>query len=624
MKLGSEVLLMACACVLLQPAFAQNSTRKIRKAPSELAAKVGTAVPWRTDVAAALVESKKTGKPVFWYVPTVSRSPMDRKPEIDRYMMGGPFSWPSTIALLKDHFVPVKQIGGRDDLSMQLQLARGKFIEPGYVVLAGDGQALLKVDQLTTFQPEWFEAPLRRLVAQPTEKWLCDATFADAWAKYRLGDYRSALVAAHAHVESASIDQEFAEGVWLEGACQFRLGARNEAIRIWNLLIKRWPDHPFAWKAALEVEGHGPFVHGFEVYGTLPAAAIEADPVDGTRSAAGVYSEQELWQRSVAFLAGAHDDDGVYRDSTYDFGGTDGLPNVHAAVTCLVGEALLAAMSRADKGALTLPESQVARVEMLLLKMRDNAMSDDWLALSDRDEIIWARAYALRFLQAWKTRRGSDAKGLEPGIRRGVAALIALQPETGAWFHEYGNPFAIATALQALHGAKSQGFAVPQENIDKGLKALAFNRAADGAFSYRQPRPGRKPRAKLEGAAGRMPLCELSLYLFGASDQDRLLAAVEAGDRHHKLLAAVRKYDDHADRLGYGGFFFWFDMLGRVEAIAELKDATKRKQLAAAQHQLIMELPEFDGCFVDSHELGRCYGTAMALLCFDVLARARR
>jgi hypothetical protein len=37
-----------------------------------------------------------------------------------------------------------------------------------------------------------------------------------------------------------------------------------------------------------------------------------------------------------------------------------------------------------------------------------------------------------------------------------------------------------------------------------------------------------------------------------------------------------------------------------------------------------MELPEFDGCFVDSHELGRCYGTAMALLCFDVLARARR
>ena len=121
-----------------------------------------------------------------------------------------------------------------------------------------------------------------------------------------------------------------------------------------------------------------------------------------------------------------------------------------------------------------------------------------------------------------------------------------------------------------------------------------------------------------------MPLCELGLYLFGASDQDKLLAAVEAGDRHHALLAAVRKYDDHASTLGYGGFFFWFDMLGSAEAIAELKDNAKRKQLAQAQHQLILALPEFDGCFVDSHELGRCYGTAMALLCLDVLARANR
>jgi hypothetical protein len=28
-----------------------------------------------------------------------------------------------------------------------------------------------------------------------------------------------------------------------------------------------------------------------------------------------------------------------------------------------------------------------------------------------------------------------------------------------------------------------------------------------------------------------------------------------------------------------------------------------------------LKLPELDGCFVDSHELGRVYGTAMALLC---------
>jgi hypothetical protein len=562
-------------------------------------------------------------------VPSVSRSPMDRKPEIDRYMMGGPFSWPSTIELLKEHFVPVKQIGGRDELSKQLELARNKFIEPGYVVLDGDGKALLKVDQLTTFQPEWFEAPLRRIVKQPLERFPT-TYYPDGWAAMQLGDWTQVVHLTHRPIRGEdstdlpAVTAEWAENMWLQGAALFRMGRRNEAVAQWQEIAKQRPMSSWAWKAQLEAEGHGPFVHGFEVYGKLPAGALASDPHDGSRAPVGLYGEHDLWQRSVAFLASAHDDDGVYRDSTYDFGGTDGLPNVHAAVTCLVGEALLAAMARADKGNLKLSKAQVATVEKLLLQMRANAMNDDWLALSDRDEIIWARAYALRFLQAWKTHRGKDAKTIEPGVRRGVAALIALQPETGVWFHEYGNPFAIATALQALHGAKSGGFAVPQENIDKGLKALAFNRAGDGAFSYGQTRKGRKPRAKLEGAAGRMPLCELGLYLFGASDQEKLLAAVEAGDRHHKLLAAVRKYDDHADRLGYGGFFFWFDMLGRAEAIAELTDPTKRKQLAAVQHKLIMELPEFDGCFVDSHELGRCYGTAMALLCFDVLARAQR
>ncbi|MDA7936504.1 hypothetical protein N9B90_01025, partial [bacterium] len=542
-----------------------------------------------------------------------------------RYMMGGPFSWPSTIELLQTYFVPVRQIAGRDSLSKQLELSRNKFIEPGYVVLDGDGKPLLKVDQLTTFQPEWFEAPLRRVVQQPLERFPCSQVMLDEWQEYRQGD-RSKAGSFDPREESFvnMTDAVKAEYVWLSGVRMFRSGQRQQALLAWQYMVENLPKQPLSWKAALEVEGHGPFVHGFETYGVIPAAAMLDDPVDGSRATEGIYSEQDLWLRSVAFLSSAADDDGVYRDSTYDFGGTDGLPNVHAAVTCLVGEALLAAMTRVGKGELALSDVQSRRVESLLLMMRRNASSDDWLALSDRDEIIWARAYALRFLQAWQAQRSQDEKELEGGLRRGVAALIALQPETGAWFHEYGNPFAIATALQALHGAKIRGMDVPQDNIDRGLKALAFNRTVEGAFSYSHTRPGRKPRAKLEAAAGRMPLCELALYLFGASDQDKLLFAVEAGQRHHHLLAAIRKYDDHADRLGYGGFFFWFDMLGRAEAIAELKDESQRRSLAAAQHKLLMALPEFDGCFVDSHELGRCYGTAMALLCFDVLARARQ
>lgn len=605
----------ALLAVLAGVTTAQNSTRKIRKPPGEQAARAGQGVQWRADLEAAMAESKQNGKPVFWYVPSVRRSPMDRKPVIDRYMMGGPFSWPAAIVLLNQHFVPVREVASGAPAE-RYGLERGVFIEPGYLVLDGEGQQLVKAQQLTTFHPDAFLAPLLRVAKQPQPDFVFGAVPTELVGAVRAGQWGDVVAATGA--ESGPAER------WLYGAALFRLGRRERAVDAWRALAERHAEHPLAWKAALEAENHGPFVHGFEVYTDVPAAALSRTPGDGTRAPDGVYDEAQLWQRGMRFLVGAADEDGVYRDSTYDFGGTDGLPNVHAAVTCLVGEAMLAAAERSLAGDLELGAGLAARIERQLEKMRENAARSDWLALSDRDEIVWARAYALRFLQAWQRRRTGDQDQVTPGIRRGVAALIALQPETGVWFHEYGNPFAIATALQALHGAKAAGVDVPQENIDKGVKALAFNRNEQGAFSYGQTRPGRKPRASLEAAAGRMPLCELALYLFGASDQQKLVSAIQSGERYHGLLAEVRKYDDHANRYGYGGFFFWFDMLGRAEAVAVVEDAGLRKQLAAALRARVLSLPEVDGVFVDSHELGRCYGTAMALLCLDTLGRAAR
>ncbi|MCP4095154.1 MAG: hypothetical protein GY748_02805, partial [Planctomycetaceae bacterium] len=82
----------------------------------------------------------------------------------------------------------------------------------------------------------------------------------------------------------------------------------------------------------------------------------------------------------------------------------------------------------------------------------------------------------------------------------------------------------------------------------------------------------------------------------------------------HDNLDIALKYDDHTSTLAYGGFFFWYDMRARSETIRNLTDRNLRKRCAEIQKSLVMNLPELDGCFVDSHELGRVYGTAMALL----------
>ena len=119
-----------------------------------------------------------------------------------------------------------------------------------------------------------------------------------------------------------------------------------------------------------------------------------------------------------------------------------------------------------------------------------------------------------------------------------------------------------------------------------------------------------------------MPLCELALALWRKEDQGQLGKALAAAFEHHQILEDTRKYDDHADQ-GYGGFFFWYDMVGRTRAIVHLKDGETRRSLLARQREIILSIPEFDGCFVDSHELGRTYGTASALLCLSWIRGAQ-
>jgi hypothetical protein len=82
----------------------------------------------------------------------------------------------------------------------------------------------------------------------------------------------------------------------------------------------------------------------------------------------------------------------------------------------------------------------------------------------------------------------------------------------------------------------------------------------------------------------------------------------------------VRKYDDHAGRYRIGGFFYFYDQLGRILALRQLDGSPgelgkKAREWRAKLRAQILEIAEVDGTFVDSHELGRSYGTAMALLC---------
>ena len=144
----------------------QNSTRKIRVQPSAQSQRIGSAIHWQPDFASAVAQSQKTGKPIFWYVPTLRGTFMDRKSEIDRYMMAGPFSWPTIIAALNEQYVPIK-IAPSQKQQTKYDLVPYKFIEPGFVILNSDGSEKLKTDRLTTLHVEWFRQLLANNANHP-------------------------------------------------------------------------------------------------------------------------------------------------------------------------------------------------------------------------------------------------------------------------------------------------------------------------------------------------------------------------------------------------------------------------------------------------------------------------
>lgn len=583
-------LLLAC------PSPGQNSTQKIRAALSPVAAEVGTGVEWRADLDAALADARKTGRPVFWYVPTVRGSRMDRKPEIDRYMMGGPFSWPGLVGLLNEAFVPLRQPGGADDAE-RFGLRPVAFVEPGFLVLDAEGRVTASVDEITTLDPGFFLARLGDALGGAAPE-----------ALQRAQTWFDGLVAARA-AESPSMETPGAR--FVAGARAFWAGDDEGAREIWTGLAAEDPStSPWVAKAALESEGHGPIVHGFEVpWAKLPEDALRSGR--GTRAAPGVFDEAQLAARGLGFFTAMQRGDGGFVDSIYDFGGTDSLPNVHVAITALAAWAMLETMERTP--------GDHAASRACFDRAVAYAFDDRHLNTDDRDELIWAYLYRARLAARWLALRPADEDRARPLLARAVADLARMQPEDGAWFHEYSNPFVISACLLALSEARRVGAEIPDGVGDRGVLALLRCRAEDGAITYGMPRRGRV-RAQVQGGVGRMPLAEAALADWGHAEDGALARAVDASFEFHDELDQVRKYDDHASRYGYGGFFFWFDLHARVDAIARLADAEARAAARSAQRAQILALPEIDGCFVDSHEIGRVYGTAMALICLAAIS----
>lgn len=530
------------------------------------AAKCGSEIPWVTSLNDAHRQSKATGKPIAWWVTRIEDSPMDRKLVLEKYMLAGPFMMPGVIDLMSTQFIPLR-LAGTPGVHKEFGLAVGDFIEPGFVFLGPDLKVIHRVDRLTTYHEEWLVHLLRGVLKKAGRE--------VEERKVELSEGRRAIAAGKPDPELFTL-QSGDEARWWHGVALHLVNRDGAAREEWKKIKEgRW-----AWKAAAELNREGPFVRGFEITESLPEEAFK-DPLPSTSTLPRAKADVA---RAVRFLLQTQRNNGVWDDSNYNFGGDRSLPNVYMAGTAL---AALALRAWGDPKEI---ETAITRAEAY---MKDEKR----IAEDDTQEIAWAHAYRLLYFA--KT-------GNKPMMDKMAARLGRLQKGSGVWQHEYDNPFVTATILHALEEARVAGGEIPAGIAKKGAAALKSTRDGRGVFSYEFPGKG----GAVEGAAGRMAFLEYALTFSGQAKPESVKAALAESFKHHELLERIRKYDDHADAYHNGGFFFWYDQYGRALAARAAGDAASLEK----QREIVLSTPEFDGCWVDSHELGRVYGTAMALL----------
>ncbi|MBI3854075.1 MAG: hypothetical protein HY293_00125 [Planctomycetes bacterium] len=359
--------------------------------------------------------------------------------------------------------------------------------------------------------------------------------------------------------------------------------------------MQKHPGSPWAWRAAANVVigedtlPQGPLVHHFEDFFYRPFEGLPAS----TRLAA--TDADAAVRRAVEFLLNAQWESGEWRDSRYSYWpDAKILPNVWTAVTALSAMALAEWRNIDPK-----------RIDAAL-KKADALLRDDKRLNADRNEEIYAHAFRLHYFAMLKD---------VPTLNRIVQRVGAMQDSQGFWAHEYPNPFITGVVVHALETAKKAGADVPGPLYRRAAEALLSTRGSGGRQTYRcdgQPPDNEK------SSMSRTAICELALQECGKLQTADVAAGVEAYWKFVDRLEAVRVCDYHSDgRLA--GFFYFHAGFHTLEAARTLtgpaREATQKRF-----RERLLAIPEWDGSFVDSHEIGKSYGTASALL---MLSRCR-
>lgn len=429
----------------------------------------------------------------------------------------------------------------------------------------------------------------------------------------RLGRFEDAVGPLMLAADSA-VGTRSAEAAWWLARLRVRAGDEAAGIRLFQKIVQDHPDSLWARRANANVlvgidDGRplGAVFSGVARLTWMPEAAYSKTlPID-TRWPAEPLPVADVVANNVRFLLEQQRSDGGWNDSRYSYCPDARItPNVWVAVSALASQALLRHRDRA-------PESLRAEIDDALHRA-DRYLLDPLHMNRGKNEDVYSDAYRLLYLA--EKHRHLDNETARRGTRLAMRSIIIdaenRQKDAGFWAHEYDNAFCTAAMVQGLVAAKSVGVKVPDAVLDSAKRALLSARAEDGSFSYGGKARGKGGETALRNASTRMPLSEGALLSLGASDTKKTRFAFDTFWKYYDRIEGVRRTDFHSDGQIAGFMFF--------HALFHTSEAIRTHRLDGASEELkrllnkVLTYPEMDGTFMDSHEVGRSYGTAMALL----------
>jgi hypothetical protein len=382
------------------------------------------------------------------------------------------------------------------------------------------------------------------------------------------------------------------------------------------------------WHAAL-LEHEGEFARAREILQGLAAESERpfallaslrlADPLRVGQCVPLVAPQRaekrtELVQQALEFLLQRQREDGSWPVAA------DGASYCVPGVTVLAARALHLHEPRLSAGRRAAVHRALVRAESWM---------DRHLARADPTKLnSFAAAYHLDYRLDRYVRSKQDDSCVA-AVRRAIRLLAGGVCANGAWAYDKnfgenwrgglggwpvtdkGRTHSCNTgpALAALARARAAGFDVDDSLLQAGVRALRAMRKSTGIYTYTWPEPRNFERE--DASIARAPVCELALLRLGESSEKELRQTLDLFLEHRQGLIDVAKLSPgwlppHA----FSSYFLFFAYHHAAEALSELG---ARDDLEKLRDDLL-GIVEQDGTWVDYEDIGKCYGTAMALL----------